>query len=157
MPISALPSLLLSFPALDPLGLLQFDVFSLWLIMKRDLLARQGLPPMGPSAHSQFRAICYRQSSAHIGHAVAKASVMCLLGVSGLPLPQHVPLSLLRTALAQLIHLCFLPWTPPPRPPPRLYSLPLPLLHDSPLSLDAFPSLLLRALLAFALILKWIP
>ena len=39
----------------------------------------------------QFRAICYRQTSARIGHAVAKASVMRLLGVPRLPLPQLIP------------------------------------------------------------------
>ncbi len=64
------------------------------------LLASQGLPPMDPSARSQFRA-------ARIGHAVA------LL-------------------------------------PP--YPLPLPLLHNSSLLLDALSFVLLRALLAFALI-----
>ncbi len=46
---------------------------------------------MDPSARSQFRAICYRQTSARIGHAAAKASVMRLLGVPGLPLPQPIP------------------------------------------------------------------
>ncbi len=46
---------------------------------------------MDPSARSQFRAICYRQTSARIGHAVAKASVMRLLGVPRLPLPQLIP------------------------------------------------------------------
>jgi hypothetical protein len=55
------------------------------------LLASQGLPPMEPSACSQFHAICYRQTSARIGHAVAKASVMRLLGVPRLPLPRIIP------------------------------------------------------------------
>jgi hypothetical protein len=54
------------------------------------LLASQGLSPMDPSARSQFHAICYRQTSARIGHAVAKASVMRLLGVPRLPLPQLI-------------------------------------------------------------------
>ena len=44
------------------------------------------------AAHDlQFRAICYRQTSARIGHAVAKASVMRLLGVPRLPLPHLIP------------------------------------------------------------------
>ncbi len=56
------------------------------------LLARQGLPPMlDPSAWSQFRAISYRQISVRIGHAVAKASIMRLLGVPRLPLQQFPP------------------------------------------------------------------
>ncbi len=46
---------------------------------------------MDPSARSQFRAICYRQTSARIGHTVAKASVMRLLGVPRLPLAQLIP------------------------------------------------------------------
>jgi hypothetical protein len=54
-------------------------------------LARQGLPPMmDSSAHSQFRAFGYRQISARIGQAVAKA-VMRLLGVHRFPLPPSVP------------------------------------------------------------------
>ncbi len=50
---------------------------------------------MDPSARSQFRAICYRQTSACIGHAVAKVSVMRLLGVLRLPLPQLISSSVL--------------------------------------------------------------
>ncbi len=44
-------------------------------------------------ARSQFRALCYRQTSARIGHAVAKASVMRLQEVHCLPSPQLVPSS----------------------------------------------------------------
>ena len=57
--------------------------------------ARQGLLPMlDPSARSQFRAISYRPISASIGHAVAKASVMRLLGVPRLPLQPFLRASL---------------------------------------------------------------
>jgi hypothetical protein len=59
------------------------------------LLNRQGLPPMDPSARSQYRAICYQQLSARIGHAVAKASVMRILRVPRLPLQQSIPSALL--------------------------------------------------------------
>ena len=45
-----------------------------------------------PSARS---AMCYRQISARLGHAVAKASVMQLLGISCLPVPASVPQALL--------------------------------------------------------------
>lgn len=69
-----------------------FSLADLELRHHDSLLARQGLPPMlDPSARSQFRAISYRQISARIGHAVAKASVMRLLGVPRLPLPPFVP------------------------------------------------------------------
>ena len=68
-----------------------FSLADLELRQHESLLASQGLPPMEPSARSQFRAICYRQTSARIGHAVAKASVMRLLGVPRLPLPHLIP------------------------------------------------------------------
>ena len=60
------------------------------------LRAKQGLDPLAdPSARSQFRAMCYRQISARLGHAVAKASVMRLLGIPRLPVPASVPRALL--------------------------------------------------------------
>ena len=69
-----------------------FSLADLELRQHDSLLARQGLPHMlDPSARSQFRAICYRQISARIGHAVAKASVMRLLGVPRLPLAPFIP------------------------------------------------------------------
>ncbi len=62
------------------------------------LLARRGLPPLlDPSARSQFRAICYGQTSARMGLAGAKASVMRLLEAPRLPLPPPVS----RAALAR--------------------------------------------------------
>ena len=75
-----------------------FSLADLELRQHDSLLASQGLPPlMDPSARSQFRAISYRQISARIGHAVAKASVMRLLGVPRLPLQQFPP----RASLAR--------------------------------------------------------
>ena len=68
-----------------------FSLADLEMRQHESLLASQGLPPMDPSARSQFRAICYRQTSARIGHAVAKVSVMRLLGVPRLLLPQLIP------------------------------------------------------------------
>ena len=57
-----------------------FPLADLELRQHDSQLARQCLPPMlDPSARSQFRAICYRQISARIGQAVAKATVMRLL------------------------------------------------------------------------------
>ena len=61
------------------------------------------------SARSQFRALCYRQISARLGHAVAKASVMRLLGyLVSLFLNTLLDLFLLETALARQ-SLFFLP------------------------------------------------
>jgi hypothetical protein len=68
-----------------------FSLADLELLQDESLLASQGLPPMDPSGRSQFRAICYHQTSARIGHAVAKASVMRLLRVPHVPLPQLIP------------------------------------------------------------------
>ena len=48
-----------------------------------------------PSARSQFCALSYRQISACIDQAVAKASVMRLLGIPRLPMQQLVPRSVL--------------------------------------------------------------
>ena len=56
-----------------------FSLADLELWQHESLLASPGFPPMDPSARSQFRAICYRQTSARICHAVAKASVLRLL------------------------------------------------------------------------------
>jgi hypothetical protein len=87
MPPLALLSLLLLSPALVLSALLQLGVFSPSLTLNSDsmilnLLANVFPPMLDPSARSQFRAICYRQISARIGQAVAKATVMRLL-----PLP----------------------------------------------------------------------
>jgi hypothetical protein len=54
-----------------------FSLADLQLRKHDSILARQGLPPLlDPSARSQFRDICYRQMSARLGVAVAKASVL---------------------------------------------------------------------------------
>jgi hypothetical protein len=97
---------------------------------------------------SKFRAIAHRQIYARIGIAVAKASVMRLLGVPRLlPLPPFLP----RAALARnrpgpadsfsplflspmLPLFLYLLLLPNPFPP-----FLLPLLPDAPLCLDALP------------------
>ena len=64
--------------ALASLELRQHDAFR----------ARTGLDPLvEESARSQFRALCFRQSSARLGHALAKATVKRLLASPSLPLP----------------------------------------------------------------------
>ena len=127
-----------------------FSLADLELRQHESLLASQGLPPMDPSACSQFRAICYRQTSACIGHAVAKASVMRLLGVPRLPLPQLIPSCALarnRPGPADSFLLIPSPTLPPLAPSPLLrpYPFPLPLLRNSSLFLDALSFLLSRA------------
>ena len=73
-----------------------FSLADLELRQHDSFLARQGLDPMKDlSARSQFLALCYRQISARLGHAVAKASVMRLLGLPRLPVPEYAPRSLL--------------------------------------------------------------
>ena len=60
-----------------------FSLADLELRLHDSLRAKQGLDPLAdPSARSQFRAMCYRQISARLGHAVAKALVMRLLDSS---------------------------------------------------------------------------
>ncbi len=106
------------------------------------------MSPFSPArVFRQYRAICYRQSSARLGHAVAKASVMRIRYAQEF-LVFHcrslfLLLSLLGTALARQI-LSLLPLLSPKLPPlapshtfhsPPLLS-PLPLLHNAPLFLD---------------------
>jgi hypothetical protein len=94
---------------------------------------------MDPSARSQFRAICYRQTSARIGHAVAKASVIRLLGVPRLPLPQLVPSSVLARnrpdpaeSFSPFVPLTYASSLGSP-PPPSSLSSSYAVLRDSPL------------------------
>jgi hypothetical protein len=72
-----------------------YSLADLELRQHEAFLGSQNLAPMDPSARSQYRAISYRQISARIGLAVAKASVMRLLGIPRLPSPSAVPRSLL--------------------------------------------------------------
>jgi hypothetical protein len=81
---------------------------------------------MDPSARSQYRAVSYRQSSARIGHAVAKASVIRILGVPRLPLLQLLPSALLARNCPG---------------PADSFSLPVPLTYASSLSSLPPPSL----------------
>ena len=86
-----------------------FSLADLELRQHDSFLARQGLDPMkDSSARSQFRALCYRQISAHIGHAVAKASVMRLLGLPRRSVSHPVPRSTLaRNCPGQAASFCF--------------------------------------------------
>jgi hypothetical protein len=113
---------------------------------------------MDLSARSQFCAICYRQTSIRIGHAVAKASVMRLLAEflvylcpSSFPLMPLLRIALARQILSLLLFISHVLLPLAPSPLLRPYPLPLPLLRNTFLFLDALSFLLSRALLAFTL------
>ena len=73
-----------------------FSLADLELHRHNETRRRQGLDPIqDPATRSQFRALCYRQISARIGHAVAKATVMRLLALPRLPVPPPVDRALL--------------------------------------------------------------
>jgi hypothetical protein len=93
----AFPSFVVScFGTLGPTAVrCLYSLADLELRQHEAFLSRQNLAPIDPSARSQFRAISYRQISARIGLAVAKASVMRLLSIARLPSPSFVPRSLL--------------------------------------------------------------
>ena len=73
-------------------------LFSLaYLELRRfdDYRREQGLDALeDPATRSQFRALCYRQIVARLGHAVAKATVRRLLAIPRLPVPSPVLLCL---------------------------------------------------------------
>jgi hypothetical protein len=49
-------------------------------------LAAHGLDPLvDPSVRAQYRQLCFRHHSAHLGHALAKATVLRLLATLSLP------------------------------------------------------------------------
>jgi hypothetical protein len=146
MPQSALLSLFLLFPALDHLGLLQFVVFSLWLILK--------CGNTSPSLAKVFRLRILLLALSFVLSVIDRPQ-LALFMLSPRPLlcafleflvflcpSLFLLLFLLGTALARQILslLMFLsPMFPPLDPSPllRLYPLPMPLLRDSPLFLDA--------------------
>ena len=73
-----------------------FSLADLELRRHNDYRRQQGLDALeDPAARSQFRALCYRQISARIGNAVAKATVMRLLVIPRLPVPIPVDRTLL--------------------------------------------------------------
>jgi hypothetical protein len=66
--------------------------------------SRSGHDPLPEEpAHSQFPAICIRQSSARLGHASARDTVQRLLATPSLPLVRSLPLPQLEIALTRLI------------------------------------------------------
>ena len=82
------PSAVRALYALAALELRQHDAFR----------QRVGLDPLAvPADRAQFRALSFRHISARIGHALAKATVMRLLGTPSLPRDLPLP----RTALAR--------------------------------------------------------
>ena len=86
--------------------------------------ARTGLDPLAdPSARSQFRMLCFRQSSARVGFALAKATVKRLLATPSLPFQPsflRIPLGLNRPGPADFVPHAFI--LPCPSPLPSLPS-----------------------------------
>ena len=83
----------------------------------------QGMDPLDDRERAQFRATCYRSSSARIAAAMAKATVMRLAGTQSLPTVPPVPRQLLAHNLpgpSDMRNLRQLPPVPPRRsfPPP---------------------------------------
>ena len=64
-----------------------------WLEQRQNALTRrlQGLDPLDDTARAQFRAQCFRYSSARIGAVLAKATVMRLSGAPSMPVSLPIP------------------------------------------------------------------
>jgi hypothetical protein len=154
--------LLLLFPALEskfgsfgPIA--GRHIFS--LILKCGNTSGRRVPPCSPGSSADesfcpFRAICYRQTSARIGHAVANLTtqrpLLCVSSEFLVYLCPSLFLSYLESPwpgkriISLLLFLS--PMLPPLDPSPLLriyHPLPKPLLRDSPLFLNALPLLLL--------------
>jgi hypothetical protein len=72
---------------------LRMALASLQLRQHEARRANIGLDPLpDESALSQFRALCFRQSSARIGHAIDRATVQHLLATPSLLLLRPLPL-----------------------------------------------------------------
>ena len=86
-----------------------------WLEQRQNAATRSahGLDPLDDAERAQFRARCYRYSSARVGAAIAKATVMRLSGAPSLPAPAPVPSSLLARNAPSAAD--FLPAGPVPR------------------------------------------
>ena len=55
------------------------------------LRQKQGLDPLIESERAQYRANCYRSSTARVAAAMAKATVMRLSGTPSIPVVDQVP------------------------------------------------------------------
>ena len=80
----------------------------------------QGLDPLLDSERAQYRAGCFRSSSARVAAAMTRATIMRLLGTTSIPVTAPVPRHLLaqnRRGAPDLCDLRQAPLAPPPLPP----------------------------------------
>ena len=118
------------FGALGPSAIRYLWVLAMLELRQHEALRqRQGMDPLDDRERAQFRATCYRSSSARIAAAMAKATVMRLAGTPSLPTIPPVPRQLLAHNIpgpSDMRNLRQLPPVPPRRPfPPPSPSLPL--------------------------------
>ena len=85
---------------------------------------RQGLDPLTDSERAQYRAGCFRSSSARVAAAMTRATIMRLLGTPSIPVTAPVPRHMLAQNLRGVPDLCdprqapLAPSPLPPIPPP---------------------------------------
>ena len=80
------------FGALGPSAIRYLWVLAMLELRQHEALRHaQGLDPLDDSERAQFRANCYRSSSARVAAAMAKATVMRLTGTPSLPTVPPVP------------------------------------------------------------------
>ena len=130
-----------SFGALGPSAIRYLWALAMLELRQHEALRHaHGMDPLDDSERAQFRATCYRSSSARVAAAMAKATVMRLAGTPSLPTVPPVPRPLLAHNLpgpSDVRNLRPLPSVPPPHsfpvPPPSLpQRAPLDLLHPPP-------------------------
>ncbi len=80
------------FGALGPSAISYLWVLAMLELRQHEALQNaQGLDPLDDSEQAQFRANCYRSSSARVSAAMAKAAVMRLTGTHSMPTVPPVP------------------------------------------------------------------
>ena len=145
------------FGALGPSALQYLWVLAMLELRQHEALRNlQGMDPLDGSERAQYRASCFRSSSARVAAAMAKATIMRLAGSPSIPSIAPVPRQLLAHNLRGVIDLRDLrqaprvpgsrssppiPITPSSRPPGC--APPLDLLHPPSVSLppsDLLPS-----------------
>ncbi len=82
-----------SFGALGPSAIRYLTVLAMLELLQHEAVrSLQGLDPLDVSKRAQYRASCFRSSSAQIADAMAKATFMRFAGTPSLPLVAPVPL-----------------------------------------------------------------
>ena len=85
-----------SFGALGPSAIRYLWALAMLELRQHEALRqKQGLDPLIESERAQYRANCYRSSTARVAAAMAKATVMRLSGTPSIPVFDQVPRQLL--------------------------------------------------------------